>query len=42
MTATVVTIGKTPKAQLAMFLCGERMYGLAIAYAFADTTPLVI
>ena len=37
----VVTIGKTPTAQLAMFVCAERVYGIAIAYAFADSTLLI-
>jgi len=26
----VVTIGKIPTAQLAMFVCAERLYGIAI------------
>jgi len=37
----VVPIGKTPTAQLAMFVCAERVYGIAIAYAFTDTTLLI-
>jgi len=37
----VVTIGKIPTAQLAMFVCAERLYGIAIVYAFDDTTPLI-
>jgi len=37
----VVTIGKTPTAQLAMLVCAERVYGIAIAYAFADSTLLM-
>jgi len=36
----VVTIWKTPTAQLAMFVCAEKVYGIAIAYAFADTTTI--
>ena len=37
----VVTIGKTPTAQFAMFVCAERVYGIAKAYAFADSTLLI-
>jgi len=39
----VVTIGKIPTAQLAMFVCAESVwYCYCIVYAFADTTLLIL
>jgi len=40
-TQDVVTVGKTPTAQFAMFVYAERVYGIATAYAFADATQLI-
>jgi len=40
-TPDVVPIGKTPTAQLVMFVCAERVYGIATAYAFVDATLLI-